>query len=103
MYISNKYYLLPIFIFSHYANAIQYGDICHVVADYYWGGVWVSYSDNQLICDYWTINNLVFDSNEEINEEQYNTDNTTFDEETNAYGNKSAPSAEDLETEADEE
>ncbi|MDU8923591.1 hypothetical protein RYD26_01430 [Pasteurellaceae bacterium LIM206] len=47
------------------ANTVKTGDICHE-ADYYWGGVWVPYGDNQLICDYWTTNNLVSDSDEEI-------------------------------------
>lgn len=31
----------------------QVGDICHVEADYYYPGIWESYSDTELICNYW--------------------------------------------------
>ena len=29
------------------------GDICHVEADYFYGGVWEEYNQDELVCNYW--------------------------------------------------
>ncbi|MDG2961688.1 hypothetical protein [Exercitatus varius] len=101
----NKTILLLILI-SFSTQAAKVGEICHVEADFYWGGIWQPYENNQLICDYWTINGIVFDDDEEVSEEEFELWEEfveTPEYETNEYGDdtETVPASDDTESEAD--
>ncbi|TYG35276.1 hypothetical protein FW755_09320 [Lonepinella koalarum] len=109
MFFKRKYYILALLPAVVHATAKipKTKDICHVESDYYWSGIWVPYGDNQLICDYWTINNLVFDNDENVTEDDYYEDSEIMDEinpKTESDNNEEyehTPAIDRIETESD--
>lgn len=71
----NIFFIL--FTTSNLATASpKIGDICHVEADYFYGGVWEEYNQDELVCNYWKF----FSEEQQIKLENSDIDDDYFDD-----------------------